>query len=322
MFKSQRIIMIVLLAGIMSAFTAGIWVGRTRGIPFVEKVHQWSIGIYEGSSPFNLISSKRIKNPVLTAKDVTDIRAGFVADPFIIKKEGIWYMFFEIMNKDTKQGDIGLASSHDGFHWHYDKVVLDEPFHMSYPYVFEWQGEYYMIPETSKAKSVRLYKAADFPEAWSFVKTLLERPHDDPSILYHDEKWWLFTAVGYDTLCLYYADDLLGPWIEHPKSPIILGNASIARPGGRILKLNNRIFRYTQDDEPFYGRQVRAFEITNLTPDSYEEKAVSAEPIVAASGAGWNAKGMHQVDPFPIEDNTWIAAVDGFGEIVTLGLQY
>ena len=30
-------------------------------------------------------------------------------------------------------------------------------------YVFKWKNEYYMIPETYQASSVRLYKAIDFP---------------------------------------------------------------------------------------------------------------------------------------------------------------
>ena len=70
---------------------------------------------------------------------------------------------------------------------------------------------------------------------------------------------------GNDLLRLYYANDLMGPWIEHPKSPIVAGDANIARPGGRVVVFDGRIVRYTQDDDPTYGNQVRAFEITELT---------------------------------------------------------
>ena len=97
-----------------------------------------------------------------------------------------------------------------------------------------------MIPETSEANSIRLYKAAKFPSQWFFVGTLLEGGvYLDSSIFRHDNKWWLFTETNpehkYDTLRLYYAENLLGPWIEHPNSPIVMGNPKIARPGGRIF---------------------------------------------------------------------------------------
>ncbi len=84
----------------------------------------------------------------------------------------------------------------------------------------------------------------------------------------------------------------MDPWTEHPESPIIIGDANIARPGGRVIILDHRIVRYTQDDDPTYGNQVRAFEITELTTTSYEEKEVPESPILEASGNGWNAEGM------------------------------
>ena len=100
--------------------------------------------------PFNLIEPSNIVNPILTASDIDDINATYVADPFLFFENDIWYMFFEVFNENTNQGDIALATSNDGFHWTYQQVVLDESFHLSYPYVFKWQNDYYMMPETGK----------------------------------------------------------------------------------------------------------------------------------------------------------------------------
>ena len=302
---------------------SGLFVGRNRGIPFVQKKFCWAIGIYMGDSPFNLFSHRSIENPVLTAKDVTDISAEFVADPFMVK-ENSWYMFFEVLNARTGQGDIGLAISNDGLNWVYDQIVLDEPFHLSYPYIFKWKNEYYMIPESYHAKSIRLYKAVDFPTQWSFVSTLVAgSDYVDSSIVHFNDKWWLFAALKTnDILNLYYANELTGPWTEHPMSPIVKGDANIARPGGRIIVLDGRIVRYTQDDDPNYGNQLRAFEITELTTKSYEEKEVCKNPILKASGSGWNSKGMHHMDPHQIGKNEWIACVDGLREKLVFGLKY
>ncbi|MFN6566941.1 hypothetical protein A6770_14620 [Nostoc minutum NIES-26] len=275
---------------------------------------EWSIAIYTGESPLNLVSPKSIKNPILTAKHVTDVPAEFVADPFMLHENDTWYMFFEVLNARTNKGDIGLATSKDCLNWNYQKIVLEEPFHLSYPYVFKWNHEYYMIPETAQASSVRLYKATSFPTQWTFCKTLLSgEDFVDPTIFQHNDLWWLFTATAAkrNILRLYYSQQPTGPWIEHPQSPVIKGNAKIARPGGRTIVFNEKIFRYTQDCEYIYGKQVLAFEITELTTANYQEKAVKSNPIIKASGYGWNKVGMHNIDPHQIDNNKWIACVDG-----------
>jgi hypothetical protein len=304
---------------------------RLKSLPFVKFVkrfakikYEWSIGIYTGASPSNFIPLKNINNPVLTAKDVTDVPADFVADPFMVHEEHTWYMFFEVMNNSTNKGDIGLATSNDGLQWDYKKIILTEPFHLSYPYVFKWENEYYMIPESYQANSVRLYKALNFPTQWKFVKTLLNgSDYVDSSIFYFKSKWWLFTtSTKNDILRLYFADELMGSWIEHPKSPVIKRNSSIARPGGRVVVSNDRVVRYTQDDKFTYGKQVRAFEITELTTTTYEEKALKENPILKASGTGWNAAGMHHIDPYPLEQDKWIACVDGHKIHLVFGRKY
>lgn len=321
MTKHRKVItiaelIIIALASIclVRSFKGEVSVGELRGIPYEAKQTQWSIGIYLGEAPFNFISPENVSNPVLTAKEVTDVPAAFVADPFMIRKNSTWYMFFEVMNTQTRQGDIGLAISNDGLNWVYRQIVLDEPFHLSYPYIVKWRNEHYMVPESCQANSIRLYKTIDFPTKWSLVGTLLYGNYVDPSVFHYKGRWWMFVETnpeGNDILRLYYADELIGPWIEHPKSPIIEGDANIARPGGRVLVFEGRIIRYTQDDDPTYGNQVRAFEITELTTSSYEEKEISESPILKAEGTGWTADGMHHIDPHQIHRDKWIACVDG-----------
>lgn len=277
-------------------------------------IREWSIGIYISSShePFNF-TGENVSNPVLTADDVTDVQAKFVADPFLIHDNDTYYMFFEVMNTNTGQGDIGLAISNDGLNWSYSQIVLDERFHLSYPCVFKWKNEYYMIPETSQTKSIRLYGANDFPYSWSLVKTLVKgRDFVDNTIFHYNNTWYLFTETGNDdVLCLYYSNTPLGLWTEHTKSPIIKGNANIARPGGNVVVFDNRIVRYAQDDNPHYGNQVWAFEITTLTTESYEEQRIGIRPILKGFD-NWNTRGMHHISPCRVSNNRWIASVDGY----------
>jgi hypothetical protein len=291
---------------------------NTVAVPGAVKRHIWSIGIYAGKSPLELAPAHQVSNPVLTRDSVLDVRASYVADPFMLRARGRWYMFFEVMNAQAGKGEIGLATSKNAVRWHYQQIVLRESFHLSYPYTFQWNDTYYMVPETYQAKSVRLYKAVEFPTRWTLVTTLLGGDDFvDPTIFHFNDHWWLFTDLSRPPfyagiLRLFHADRLEGPWIEHPKSPVVEGDPHIARPAGRSIMLNGSIIRYTQDCCPEYGTRVRAFQITELTSTTYREQAVDLPPIVQASGKNWNQSGMHHVDPHQTDNGQWIACVDGF----------
>jgi hypothetical protein len=277
---------------------------------------EWSIGIYSGESPFEL-APVGLKQPVISKHDVSDVSAGFVADPFMIRASRNWYMFFEVINNNTEKGEIGLAVSDNGLNWTYRQIVLAEPYHLSYPYVFEWQNEFYMIPESYQAGGVRLYKATEFPTKWSFAGTLRAGPYYvDSSILRYDGKWWLFTDASpdarHDMLRLFWAETLTGIWVEHPLSPIIAANPQIARPAGRLIMIDGRAVRFAQSCYPVYGTEVRAFEITDLTTTTYREREIGRKPVIGASGSGWNMSGMHHIDAHLKEDGRWLACVDGF----------
>lgn len=322
--NNRRVKITLIAASFLATSMISLYVGKKIGIPFVRREGQYSIGIYTGESPFSLAPAPNVNNPVLTAKDVTDIQARFVADPFMVQESNNWYMFFEVMNARTNKGEIGFATSRDGFNWTYKQIVLKEPFHLSYPYVFKWNNEFYMIPESHEAYAVRLYRAVDFPNKWSFVQELFSGDYVDPSIFYYDGRWWMFASEGIrnDVLHLLYADNLTGTWVKHPNSPIILGDANIARPGGRVLAFDNRIFRFTQDCDPTYGNQIQAFEVTELTTESYTEKEVAENPILKPSSSGWNAEKMHHIDLHRTAENKWLACVDGYGEFWAFGLRY
>jgi hypothetical protein len=273
--------------------------------------NEWAIGIYLGNSPFNLWPSKKARNPVLTSKDIKDIECCGVADPFITKKDNLWYMFFEVISKKPRKGDIGLAISKNAIDWSYKKIVLKEDFHLAYPYIFEWQDNYYMII-SSRTEGIRLYKATEFPFGWDFVKTMIKGNFVDASIVYYNKKLWMFvenSSHKNDTLRLYYSKNLEGKWIEHPKSPIVKDNSS-ARPAGKMIMYNNFLVRYAQDCCDTYGNKVLAFKVTNLTTKQYEEERIE-KPVLLPGNQKWNAKKMHHVCPQQITENLWLACVDG-----------
>jgi len=285
-----------------------------------ETIPDWTL---IQKSPFPLTNPGVINNPVVTALDVTE-GAWFVADPFLFYEDGQWYLFFEAMMKNTGgKGAIGLAMSQDGLHWNYDRIVLENPWHNSYPLVLKYNGRYYMIPESYQQNSVIIYEASDFPYNWNPVATILTgRPFVDPSIFRYNNKWWMFVSDTSSANCyLYFSDDLLSGWTEHPRSPIVSNKPGIARPGGRSFVYNNgKVIRIAQKDDVIYGEKVRAFEVDTLTETDYAEHEIPESPILGP-GSGWNATGMHNLDCWWINDK-WFCAVDGkdSGGIWSIGI--
>ena len=282
----------------------------------------WSVSIYSGDSPLCLKSEKSIPVPALTANDVTDIPAEFVADPFMIQDDNVWYLFVEIMNSETKLGEIGLATSQDGVVWEYQCVVLKEQYHLSYPFVFKYQNEYFMVPETLGANAVRLYIAEDFPYNWKFVSNITTGKFADPTLFYHNDLWWMFASrfPNSDTLNLFYAENLLDTFIQHPMSPLIENDNRRARPAGRINSEDGSLIRLCQDCFPVYGSRVRAFEITELSTKIYSERELPQSPVLheSATNGQWNTRGMHHMDAHKTGNGKWLACVDGCYDIRTV----
>ncbi len=275
----------------------------------------WTIGIYTGPSPFQLSAPANVRNPVLTAADVNDLDVDIVAHPFMVVTDSLYYLFFTAKDGKTDKGGIGLAESKNGLDWKYRRIVIQEPFVLSYPYVFKWQDDYYMMPEAHTETSVRLYRATEFPDKWKYEGDLLTGDHFISStVVRYKDMWWMFIArLGNETLRLFYAPDLKGAWTEHPLSPIVKKDLNIARPGGRPFVIDGTLYRLGQDCYPTYGNQVHAFQIMDISTRTYSEKMIET-PLVKASSNGWNAEAMHHVDAHQIGKGKWIAVVDALGK--------
>lgn len=309
--------------GLAASVTSVVLAGRLRRVPFLTRQDRFSIGIYEGPDPFHLQPHPLVANPVLTFHSVTDTVAEFVADPFLYHDEDAdedtWYLFFEVLSAVSGRGELAVARSADLRSWEYLGLVLQERFHLSYPYVFAWQGERYMIPESGECREVRLYRATDFPLHWTHEQTLLRGEYYDSSVFRFDDRWWMLTASSDATLRLFHADILAGPWQEHPSSPVVPNDASRARPGGRVAVVDGRPVRFAQDIAEYYGKGVSAFRLDDLTVRSYVESPVPSRPPLGPSGMAWNRRGMHHVDAHQLPDGRWIAAVDGIQRHVVVG---
>lgn len=273
--------------------------------------------------PLELVPDPGVVNPVLTATDVTDYGwVDFVADPFcFVTESGEWHMFFEVCNTNrTPDAVIGHATSPDeGTTWEYDQVVLNTGAHLSFPYVFEWEGTKYMIPEegSTHGTTVTLYEATDFPTQWEPAATLISNDHgtDDTVVFRWNDRWWAIVgeSVFANRLRVYYSDSLRADdWTPHEANPVVTDRPWATRPAGRPIVDDDRILVFYQDCETQYGDKVRAFEITDLTPTTYADRELPESPLLEATDDrfGWTSGRMHHVDPW-YTGSRWRCAVDG-----------
>jgi hypothetical protein len=141
-----------------------------------------------------------------------------------------------------------------------------------------------MIPESKGNRTIQLFCCTSFPGKWEFVMNLMENiSATDSTLFYHNEKWWLFTAVDelnspsvpFSELFLYFSDDLFsGHWQSHPLNPVIT-DIKVSRPAGRIFILNDKLYRPSQDCSGDYGKAFNLNHITKLSTDEYEEILIS-----------------------------------------------
>jgi hypothetical protein len=205
----------------------------------------------------------------------------FWADPFPLKVDGKNYIFFEDYVNSAGRAHIAVVEVDQNGIVNGPTEVLKLDCHLSYPFVFEWRGEYYMIPETGDRNRVELYRAVSFPDKWQPEKVLLEANCPlDATVIEVEGTWWMFVnieeegvAVNWDELHLYYSDSLFGPWKPHARNPIV-SDVRSARPAGRLFWSNNVLYRPSQDSSLRYGYATTISKVTKLDPRDYNETEV------------------------------------------------
>lgn len=180
----------ILAVAICASMAVRDFAAQGNPLPAAKK-SVWTLGIYAGVSPLRLRPAPNAANPVLTAEDVTDMKVDALAHPFLVIKDQRYYVFFTAKDLQSDIGGIGLAESSDGMKWKFRRTIIREPFVQSHPYVFEWQNEYYLIPEAHTETSVRLYKATAFPDEWKYVGNLL-----GGEIISSAQRWRATTTCG------------------------------------------------------------------------------------------------------------------------------
>lgn len=202
----------------------------------------------------------------------------FWADPFLFESSGSDYLFFEDFSYSSRRGRIAwLRLGWDGPEGEAG-VALETGGHLSYPFVFQDGQEIYMIPETRSARRVEIHRAVQFPSRWELAAVLLDNVEAVDATLHRQgELYWLFTNIAphggssFDELHLFISRSLFGPWLPHPRSPVV-SDVRRARPAGRLFDDGGRLIRPSQDCSRVYGGAIQFNQVLALSADQYVER--------------------------------------------------
>ncbi|MCV6590749.1 MAG: hypothetical protein OIF57_17255 [Marinobacterium sp.] len=264
----------------------------------LKKQERWSV-VYQRASWNNIDLSKglTIKNPP----------GHFYADPFICHHNDRDIIFVEDYDYSKGFACIAAVEIINDDEYRILGPVIEEPYHMSFPFILHHEGELYMIPEVSKSNAIRLYKCIDYPMKWEYQKDLISNIRAaDTMIFQHDEKWWLLSNIaGPDsndfnsTLSAYYSDSPLSDsWTAHPANPLVF-DSNTARNAGIHIQ-DGRIIRSRQKQGfDCYGEALSLAEIKQLDNQHFREQTLcTLKPDFQPGLAGWHhmhSNGKHVV---------------------------
>lgn len=206
----------------------------------------------------------------------------FWADPFVIKRNGHFYIFVEEYIYSSKRGHISVITLDERGNRVSDaKVVLREDHHLSYPFLLEVGGQLLMIPEASECRAIWAYECTEFPFGWQRKQCLMEGVIAvDPTIFFHNGRWWMFVNMAdrpdmpkYTHLHLFHSTDpTSNRWLPHSKNPVV-SDARRSRPAGKPFVRGGHLYRPSQDCAGAYGRGISINRVVTLDENNYEEVA-------------------------------------------------
>ncbi|MGC4002663.1 MAG: hypothetical protein QM811_05810 [Pirellulales bacterium] len=218
-------------------------------------------------------------------KTLTPPADRFWADPHLIERDGRPYLFAEEYLDATGLGRIVVFECDENGNWiSPPQPVLERPYHLSYPFLFEHADELYMLPETAGNRTIEAYRCVEFPHRWEPAAVLMNDVSAvDATLHERDGRWWMFVnlrehpgASSWDELHLFSADSPLATaWTPHPANPIV-SDVRSARPAGAIFEADGRWIRPAQDCSGRYGRGLKFMEIITLDERRYEEREVAS----------------------------------------------
>lgn len=204
------------------------------------------------------------------------------ADPFCWRHEESRWLFMEDWPEGNPSAHLSVMElDPNGQPAGPPTPIICSETHYSYPCIFEYDGQLWMMPENSMSNGLQLYRCTEFPVQWIPDRVVMQGVrYADPTVFPHDGRWWMFITLGTGyfgvntNLFLFHAENpISGKWTPHTMNPVVSGFHH-SRPAGRPFMSNGRLFRPSQNCLKRYGHGLRISEITALDTRQYKETTV------------------------------------------------
>ena len=205
----------------------------------------------------------------------------FWADPFAVRLRDKYFIVFEEYLYATGKAHISALELRRDGSTSEPVIVLQKDYHLSYPFMFEWRGERFMVPETTRNGRIEIYRSRSEVFEWEPEGVLIDDINAADATLHEiDGRWWMFVSASmkglhnWDELHLFHADSPMGPWKPHRRNPVKI-DARNSRPAGHLFRSGGQLFRPAQDCSVRYGYATAINRIVRLTPSEFEEETVT-----------------------------------------------
>jgi hypothetical protein len=194
------------------------------------------------------------------------------ADPFLVEEGNRTYIFCEVFDRFKRKGFLGFREINEGEVGNIH-IIIEEPHHLSYPFVYHEENNWFIIPETREANEIARYRAIEFPYRWEKEKVLVDHIASVDNTLFS-------IAPGNVKLFAYI-------WETFNKGELQIINlkgdsnqiiAQISdtngrkRPAGKIFMINDVYYRPSQLSERTYGEAVIFNKIIAFKENVYQEE--------------------------------------------------
>ena len=239
-------------------------------------VSQWDVAYREigAETCFDLLSKK--KRSIF--KQIKDTKKYSFADPLFFSDENGNYLFVEAINKKSRKGTLGVFDFNNGLgKFHH---LIEEVFHMSYPFVFKHQGEYFLMPESNNAHQLLLYRATEYPYKWEKYKVLLDGVDCVDTTIYRGEgnnETYLLTYVKskpYNMMSVYKLNEDL----TLTKIKDIVDEKQSQRGAGHFITIGEKWYRPSQYCADTYGHYLLFNQVESGCPDYQEKESFQVRP--------------------------------------------
>lgn len=217
------------------------------------------------------------------------------ADPILYQGGEKLYVFTEMYDRYRKRGAIGVSFFDDNGELTKAKKVIEEPFHMSFPFIFCIGEDVFMLPETVQSKELRIYKKGETLYDWSLYRNVYIENLVDTVVCISEEENILYFISGLEDpdernktknkLRIFTC-----PINSFEKSNKIFRKDFVddteklygkdvwqyqVRNGGYPFRMNGKLFRLVQDcDKEHYGKAFCFYQIEKISQQAYKEKIV------------------------------------------------